>query len=117
MHPIECSRQSNGWTLLAGGDSHTMGWLSDNSVTKWPASVRNAQGKRQRLEMTEQPPAHEEKFKAEMPQIPGVSSDSRQAKGIPGPIMVIAGLAAVVIAIVLVGGMISRSHRQATAPA
>jgi hypothetical protein len=67
--------------------------------------------------MTDQPPAPEdkfkdEKFKADMPQIPGVSPDARAAKGIPGPLMVVGGLIAVVAAVVLVGGMVSRSHRR-----
>src|SRR5215470_4574799 len=65
--------------------------------------------------MSDQPTAQDEKFKSEMPQIPGVGSNKR-ATGIPAPMLVIGGLVVVVLAVVVIGGMVSRSHRNA-APA
>lgn len=65
--------------------------------------------------MIVQPPAQEEKFKAEMPQIPGVASGTKRG-GIPAPVMVVGGLVAVVLSVVVIGGIVSRSHR-AAAPA
>ena len=61
----------------------------------------------------DQPPVHEEKFKAEMPQIPGVGPNGKRASGIPAPVMVIGGLAAVVLAVVVIGSVASRSRRNA----
>src|SRR5579859_259463 len=66
--------------------------------------------------MMDQPPVQEEKFKAEMPQIPGVGPSSKRTSGMPAPVMVIGGLAAVVLAVVVIGGVASRSRRNA-APA
>lgn len=66
--------------------------------------------------MSVQPPAQEEKFKAEMPQIPGVGSNNARTGGMPAPVIVIGGLVAVVLAVVVIGTMVSRSHR-AVAPA
>ena len=67
--------------------------------------------------MADQPPASEERFKAEMPQIPGVQpGGKRSSGGSRAPLMVIAGLVIVVFAAVAIGRMVSRSHRSA-APA
>jgi len=66
--------------------------------------------------MSDQPQAQDEKFRAEMPQIPGIGPNSKRASGMPAPVMVIGGLAAVVLAVVVIGGVVSRSHRNA-APA
>ena len=64
--------------------------------------------------MSDQPQAQEEKFKTEMPQIPGVGSGSKRASTIPAPVTVIGGLVAVVFAVVVIGAMVSRSHRAVT---
>lgn len=66
--------------------------------------------------MTEQPPVSEDRFKAEMPAIPGVGSGSKPSAGVPAPLKVVGGLAAVLIVIVAVGVIVSRSNRHA-APA
>src|SRR5579859_7319709 len=63
--------------------------------------------------MSEQPSAQEEKFKAEMPRIPGVGPNGKRTNGIPAPVMVIGGLAAVVLVVVVIGGVASRTHRKA----
>ena len=65
--------------------------------------------------MADQPPANDERFKAKMPQIPGVEGGAkRPGGGLPAPVMVIGGLVIVVFSVVLIGRMTSRSHRNAT---
>jgi hypothetical protein len=66
--------------------------------------------------MTDQPPVPDERFKAEMPQIPGVGPGGKRPTGLPAPVKVIGGLVAVVLAVVVIGGLISRSRKN-TPPA
>jgi hypothetical protein len=66
--------------------------------------------------MTDQPPVQDERFKAEMPQIPGVGPGAKQS-GIPAPVKVIGGLVAVILVVVVVGSLVSRSRRSAAPPA
>ena len=62
--------------------------------------------------MVDQPPAHDERYKAEMPLIPGVgAANEKRASGLPIPMLVIGGLVVVVFAVVVIGKMISRPHR------
>ena len=60
--------------------------------------------------MADQPPAPEERFKAEMPAIPGVGSGPSKG-GLPAPVKVVGGMFGVVLAVVLVGAIVSRTHR------
>ena len=66
--------------------------------------------------MTDQPPS--ERYKADMPQIPGVvgPSPNRPSGGVPAPVKIIGGLVAVLLVVVLAGSLISRARRNA-APA
>jgi len=67
--------------------------------------------------MPDQPSAPpNERFKAEMPQIPGVSVPNAKPTGSGGPWLVIVGLVAVLIA-VFVGGRILSKPKRAEAPA
>ncbi len=68
--------------------------------------------------MTDQPPApddrlKEERFKAAMPAIPGVGTSSPKPAGIPAPVKVVGGLVGVVLAIVVVGVIVSKMHKSA----
>jgi hypothetical protein len=67
--------------------------------------------------MADQPPVHDDRFKAEMPQIPGIDpgSSGKRPGGFPAPLLVIGGLIAVVLAVVIIGRIVSRSHRNANA--
>ena len=65
---------------------------------------------------TDQPPVQDERFKAEMPQIPGVSPGGKRPGGLPAPVKVIGGLVAVILAVVVIGALVSRSRKNA-APA
>src|SRR5437016_2480910 len=66
--------------------------------------------------MTDQPPVQDERFKAEMPQIPGVGPGNKRPGSLSGPVKVIGGLVAVVLVVVVVGGLISRSRKSAALP-
>jgi hypothetical protein len=70
--------------------------------------------------MTDQAPLpedrlKEERFKAAMPAIPGVGTAAPKSAGVPAPIKVVGGLVGVVLAIVVVGVVVSKTHK--TAPA
>src|SRR5262249_46506962 len=65
---------------------------------------------------TDQPPVQDERFKAEMPQIPGVGPGGRRPGGLPAPVKVIGGLVAVVLAVGGIGGLISRSKKNSSPP-
>jgi len=66
--------------------------------------------------MADQPPVHDERFKADMPQIPGIDpGSSKRPSGLPAPALVIAALIAVVLAVVIIGRLVSRSHRSGAA--
>ena len=71
--------------------------------------------------MTDQPPVQtpiqEERFKADMPQIPGVGPGSKRPGGMAAPLKIVGGLAAVIVAVVIAGSLISRSRRNAAPPA
>ncbi|MBS1841942.1 MAG: hypothetical protein JSS69_10195 [Acidobacteria bacterium] len=67
--------------------------------------------------MTDQPPVQDERFKAEMPQIPGVGPGGRRPGGMAAPLKIVGGLAAVIAVVVLVGSLVSRSKRNAPPPA
>jgi hypothetical protein len=64
-------------------------------------------------------PSHRpnERFKAEMPEIPGVVHRRPPSKVSPGPWLVIAGLLAVIVAVVFAGRFFSRPHHTETPPA
>ena len=63
-----------------------------------------------------QPPS--DRFKAEMPQIPGVETSKPKSRGIGGPMLVSAGLIAVLVAVFVGGKMLSNASRPAVpAPA
>lgn len=63
-----------------------------------------------------QPPASD-RFKAEMPQIPGVSGTVTRPSGAGGPWLVMGGLVAVLIAVFVGGRLLSRPRRVETPPA
>ncbi len=58
----------------------------------------------------------EERFKAAMPAIPGVGASPPKPTGVPAPVKVVGGLAGVVLAVVVVGVLVSKSHKS-TPPA
>jgi hypothetical protein len=58
-----------------------------------------------------QPPG--DRFKAEMPQIPGVEPSKPKSRGLGGPLLVSAGLIAVLVAVFVGGKMLSKSSRPA----
>lgn len=63
--------------------------------------------------MAGQSPVPEERFKADMPAIPGVGAGGSKPTGVPAPVKVVGGLAAVVFAILVIGATVSRTHRSA----
>lgn len=68
--------------------------------------------------MADQPPApedrvKEDRFKAEMPAIPGVGTGLPKPQGVPAPVKVIGGLVGLVLAIAVVGVVFSKMHRAA----
>lgn len=68
--------------------------------------------------MTDQSPApedrlKEERFKAPMPAIPGVGTSAQRQPGIPAPVKVVGGLVGVVLAIVVVGFIVSKTRKSA----
>jgi hypothetical protein len=67
--------------------------------------------------MTDQLPVQDERFKAEMPQIPGVGPGGKRPGGMAAPLKIVGGLAAVIVVVVLVGSLVSRSKRNAAPPA
>ena len=63
------------------------------------------------------PPSASNRFKAEMPQIPGVSSGPERQSGPGGGAwLIVGGLAAVLIAVFVGGRLFSKSRRAETAP-
>ena len=64
--------------------------------------------------MADQSPANGERFKAEMPQIPGVQPGEKRPSRPPAPLMIIAGLVFVLFAVVAIGRIVSHPHRSAT---
>ena len=62
-----------------------------------------------------QPP--NDRFKADMPQIPGVAPSSTRPAAVGGPWLVIAGLLAVLVAVFVGGRFFSKSHHSETPPA
>lgn len=69
--------------------------------------------------MPDQPqPVANERFKAEMPQIPGVGGDTGRGSGPGGgPWLVVGGLAAVLVAVFVGGKVLSKSgHAESSAP-
>ena len=71
------------------------------------------------IAMPDQPqPSASNRFKAEMPQIPGVSSTPEQQSGPGGgPWLIVGGLAAVLIAVLVGGRLFSKSRRVDSTPA
>lgn len=64
-----------------------------------------------------QPSASSNRFKAEMPQIPGVGAGpERQSGPRGGPWLVVGGLSAVLIAVFIGGRLLSKSHRSESPP-
>jgi len=61
-----------------------------------------------------QPPVND-RFKAEMPEIPGVARPVPPSAGAGGPLLVIGGLVAVLAAVLVGGRLLSRAHRAETA--
>src|SRR5438445_11986651 len=67
--------------------------------------------------MPEQPgPALNDRFKAEMPQIPGVSTPPSKPAGSGGPWLVMIGLVAVLIAVFVDGRLLSKPKRTEAPP-
>jgi len=64
--------------------------------------------------MADRPPVQDERFRAEVPEIPGVDPGRKPPGGLPAPVMVIAGLLIVVLAVVVIGRIVSRAHRSAS---
>ncbi|HLK04174.1 MAG TPA: hypothetical protein VKT53_07000 [Candidatus Acidoferrum sp.] len=67
--------------------------------------------------MADQPPIHDERFKAEMPAIPGVGPGNKLPATTTAPLKIVGGLVAVVFVVVGIGYFVSRSHRHAAQPA
>jgi hypothetical protein len=63
-----------------------------------------------------QPPVQDERFKADMPQIPGVGPGGKRPGGMAAPLKIVGGLAAVIVVVVVIGSLIGRSRRNATPP-
>jgi hypothetical protein len=67
--------------------------------------------------MPEQPsPPPNDRFKAEMPQIPGVSTPAAKPAGSGGPWLVMMGLVAVLIAVFVAGRILSKPRRTEVPP-
>src|SRR5947209_18929718 len=67
--------------------------------------------------MPEQPgPPSSDRFKAEMPQIPGVSTPAAKPAGSGGPWLVMIGLVAVLIAVFVAGRILSKPKRTEVRP-
>src|SRR5258705_10614630 len=67
--------------------------------------------------MPEQPgPSPNDRFKAEMPQIPGVSTPASKPAGSGGPWLVMIGLVAVLIAVFVAGRILSKPKRTEAPP-
>jgi len=67
--------------------------------------------------MADQPPTTpDDRFKAEMPAIPGVANGPKPSSNAVAPLKIVGGLVAVLAVIVVVGSVISRSHRTAAPP-
>jgi len=67
--------------------------------------------------MADQTPAPDDRFKAEMPAIPGVAGASKPLSNAVAPLKIVGGLAAVLVVIVAAGTLYSRSHRNPSAAA
>jgi hypothetical protein len=66
--------------------------------------------------MPDQPQPANDRFKAEMPQIPGIEGSASRSAGAGGPLLVIGGLVAVLVAVLVGGRLLSKSHRADTVP-
>lgn len=63
--------------------------------------------------MADQPPAPDDRFKAEMPAIPGVAGGAKPPSNAVAPLKIVGGLVAVLVVIVAAGTAISHSRRNA----
>jgi len=63
--------------------------------------------------MADQPPAPDDRFKAEMPAIPGVAGGAKPPSNAVAPLKIVGGLVAVLVVIVAAGTAISHSRRTA----
>jgi hypothetical protein len=66
---------------------------------------------------TQPPNAPNQRFKADMPQIPGLAATPTRSAGIGGPLLVIAGLLAVLAAVFIGGKFFAKSHHTDPPPA
>jgi len=66
--------------------------------------------------MADQPPAPDDRFKAEMPTIPGVAGGAKPPSNAVAPLKIVGGLVGVLVVIVAAGSVISHSRRSAAAP-
>jgi hypothetical protein len=66
--------------------------------------------------MPDQPQPADDRFRAEMPQIPGIEAQPPRPAGAGGPLLVIGGLVAVLAAVLVGGRLLSKSHRTDTVP-
>ena len=66
--------------------------------------------------MADQSPAPDDRFKAEMPAIPGVAGGAKPPSNAVAPLKIVGGLVAVLVVIVAAGSIFSHSRRNAAAP-
>ena len=66
--------------------------------------------------MADQSPAPDDRFKAEMPTIPGVAGGAKPPSNAVAPLKIVGGLVAVLVVIVAAGSVLSHSRRNASAP-
>src|SRR5690242_1959490 len=67
--------------------------------------------------MADQRPAPDDRFKAEMPAIPGVADGSKPPSNAAAPLKIVGGLVGVLIVVVAAGTLLSHSRRKSAAPA
>ena len=66
--------------------------------------------------MADQRPAPDDRFKAEMPAIPGVAEGSKPPSSSAAPLKIVGGLVGVLIVVVGAGSLLSHSRRKPVAP-
>jgi len=67
--------------------------------------------------MTDLPPAPDDRFKADMPAIPGVGEGRKAPPSSTAPLKIVGGLVGVLIVVVAAGTLLSHSRRKAAQPA
>jgi len=66
--------------------------------------------------MADLPPAPDDRFKAEMPVIPGVAEGSKPPSSSTAPLKIVGGLVGVLVVVVAAGTLLSHSRRKAAQP-